>query len=66
MALQRFKEDRIIIHTLTRQKAKWIVTPFVGTAFIHIIERKIEEKVSVKERRRRGRKHLLDHLKKTR
>jgi len=42
--IQRFRGERIIIHTITRQKAKWIVTSFVGTAFKHVIEIKIRGK----------------------
>jgi len=66
VVLRRIKEERIIIHIITRQKAKWNVTSFVGTSFEQVIKRKTEGKTSVKERRGRKRKHLLDYLKKKR
>jgi len=44
VALQRLQEELIIIHTITRQKAKRVVISFVRTAFEHVIQRKIKGK----------------------
>jgi hypothetical protein len=61
--LQRVKEERNILHTIRRKKAKWIG---------HILRRNfllshiIEGKIRGTRRRERRRKQLLDDLKEAR
>jgi len=61
--LQRVREYRNILHTITRRKAKWI-----GQLFAlfpkHDTGRRIQARREVNGRRKRSSKQLLDVLKK--
>jgi len=59
--LHRVREDRNIIHTVKRRKANWIGHILHRNCLLkHVIEGKIEERVTV--RRGRRRKQLLDDV----
>jgi len=65
--LQRVKEERIILKTITRKKMNWTGHNSRRSCLVkHIIEGKIEGRVEVTVRRGRIRKKLLDDLKEKR
>jgi hypothetical protein len=65
--LPRVKEERNILQRIKRRKANWIGCILHRNCLVeHVIEGKIEGRVEVTGRRRRGRKQLLDHLKQKR
>jgi hypothetical protein len=65
--LHRVKEERNILRTVKRRKAKWIGRNLRRNCLLkHVIERKIEGQLEVTGRRGRRRKQLLDYVKETR
>ena len=61
--LQRVKEERNILHTLSRRKANWIGHIFRRNCLLkYIVGGKIEGRAEVAERRGRRRKQVLDEL----
>jgi hypothetical protein len=62
--LHRIKEDRNILHTIKRRKAKWIGHILHRNYSLkHVIEGKIEGSIEVTGRRGRRRKQLLHDFK---
>jgi hypothetical protein len=65
--LLRVKEERNILHTITRTKANWIGYIWRRNHLArHVIEGKMEERIEVTRRRGRRRKQLLNYLKEKR
>jgi hypothetical protein len=65
--LHRVKEERNIVHTITRRKDNWIGHILRRNCLLkHIVERKIEGNVEVTGKRRRRCRQLLDDLKEKR
>jgi hypothetical protein len=65
--LHRIKEDRNILHTINRRKAKWIGHVLHRNYLLkRVIEGKIEGSIEVSGRRGRRRKQLLHDLKEIR
>jgi hypothetical protein len=61
--LQRVKEQRNILHTIKRRKAKWIGHILRRKCLLkHVIEGKLEGRTEMMGRRGRRRKQLLDDL----
>ena len=59
----RVKEERNILHTVSRRKANWIGQILRRDCLLkHVIEGRIDERIYVPERRGRRRKQLLDDL----
>jgi hypothetical protein len=66
-ALHRVKEERNILHTITRRKANWIGHILRRNCFLkHVIKGKLEGRIEMTGRRGRRRKQLLDDRKETR
>jgi hypothetical protein len=62
--LHRVKEERNIVHTITRGKANWIGHILRRNCLLkHVIEGKLEGRMEMTGRRGRRRKQLLDDLK---
>jgi hypothetical protein len=62
--LHRVKEERNIVHTIKRRKAKWIGHILRRNCLLkHVIEGKLEGRIEMTGRRGRRRKQLLDDLK---
>jgi hypothetical protein len=61
--LRRVKEDRNILHTIKRRKAKWICDILRRNC---ILRHAKEGKTKGRGKRERRHKHLLDDLKETR
>jgi hypothetical protein len=62
--LHRENDDRHILHTIERWKANCIGHFLCKNCLLtHVIERKIEERIGVVERRGRRYKQLLDFFK---
>jgi hypothetical protein len=59
--LHRVKEERYILHTITRRKANWI-GHILRRKYLqkHVIGENIEGRIEVTRRRGRRRKQLLD------
>ena len=67
VVLLRVKEERKILRTVIKRKAKWTGHILRRNCLLkHIIERKVEGRMEVTERRGGRRKQLLDDLKETR
>jgi hypothetical protein len=65
--LHRVKEERNIVHTITRRKANWIGHILLSNCLLkHLIEQKIEGRIEIMEGRGRRRQQLLDDLKEKR
>jgi hypothetical protein len=65
--LSRVKEERNILHTIIRRKAKLTGHILRRNCLLkHIIQRKTEGRIEVTGRRGRRRKQLLDDLKERR
>jgi hypothetical protein len=65
--LHRVKEERNIVHTIKRRKAKWISHILRRNCFLkHVIEGKLEARIEMKGRRGRRRKQVVDDLKEKR
>jgi hypothetical protein len=65
--LHRVKEDRNIVHTIKRRKAKWIGHILRRNCLLkHVIEGKLEGRREMMGRRGRRCKQLLDYLKEKR
>jgi hypothetical protein len=65
--LHRVKEDRNILHTIKRRKAKWIGHILRRNCLLkHVIERKLEGRIEMMGRGGTRRKQLLDDLKEKR
>jgi hypothetical protein len=65
--LRRVKEERSILHTVTRRKAKWTVHILGRNVLLkYVMEGKIEESMEVTGRLGRGLKQLLDDFKQKR
>ena len=65
--LLRVKEQRNILHEISKRKANWIGHILLRNCLLQrIIERKIKGGIEVTERRGRRRKKLLDDLKERR
>jgi hypothetical protein len=65
--LHRVKEERNIIHTITRIKANWIGYILRRNCLLkHVIEGKLEGRIEMTGRRGRRRQQLLDDLKEKR
>ena len=65
--IQRVKEERNILNTIKRRKAKWIGQILRRNCLLkHIIGGKIQGRIDVTGRRERRRKKLLDYLKEKR
>jgi hypothetical protein len=65
--LHRVKEERNILHTIQRRKANWIGYILRRNCSLkHVIERKLEGRIEITERRGRRCKQLLDYLKEKR
>jgi hypothetical protein len=61
VVLHRVKKERKILHTVIWRKAKWTGHILRRNCFLkHIIDRKVEGRIEVTERRGRRRKQLLD------
>jgi hypothetical protein len=61
--LHRAKEERNIVHTIKRRKAKWIGHILRRNCLLkHVIEEKLEGRIEMTGRRGRRRKQLLDDL----
>jgi inosine/xanthosine triphosphate pyrophosphatase family protein len=61
--LQRVKEIRNIMHTVTRRKASWVSHILLRNCLVkHVIEGEIEGWIEVTGRRRRRCKQLLDDV----
>ena len=61
--LQRIKEERNILHTVNRRKAKWIGHVLCRNCLLqYVIEGKVEGRREVMRRRGRRFKQLLDDL----
>jgi hypothetical protein len=59
--LRRVKEERNILHTIKRRKAKWIGHILRRNCLIeHVNKGKREGRIKVTERQGRRRKHLLN------
>jgi hypothetical protein len=64
--LHRVKEEGNILQTIKRRKANWIGHNLrMHCVLKHVIERKIEGRIEVTERRGRRSKQLLDDLTET-
>jgi hypothetical protein len=62
--LHTVKEERCILQTIKRRKAKWIGHILRRNCFLkHVIEGKLEEQIEMTGRRGTRRKQLLDDLK---
>jgi len=62
-ALQRVKENVILLYTRQRRKAKWIGhTLWRNCLLKHVIEEKIEGRIQVEEKGVTGCMQLLDYL----
>jgi hypothetical protein len=62
--LQRVKEERNILQTIKRGKAKWIDHILCSNCLLkHVLEGKLEGRMEVMGRQGRRRKKLLDDLK---
>jgi hypothetical protein len=62
--LHRVKEERNIVDTVKRRKAKWIGHILCRNCLLkHVIEGKLEGRIEMTGRRGRRRKQLLDDLK---
>jgi hypothetical protein len=62
--LHRVKEERNILHTVKRRKAKWIGHILRRNCLVkHVIERKLKGRIEMTGRRGRRRKQLLDDIK---
>jgi hypothetical protein len=65
--LHRVKEERNILHTIKRRKAKWIGHILRRNCIVkHMIEGKLEGRIEMAGRRGRRYKQLLDDLKEKR
>jgi hypothetical protein len=65
--LHRVKEERNILRTIKRRKAKWIGHILRRNCLLkHVIEEKLEGRIEMMGRRGRRRKQLLDDLKEKR
>jgi hypothetical protein len=65
--LHRVKEERNIVHTIKRRKAKWIGHILRRNCLLkHVIEGKLEGRIYMTGRRGRRPKQLLDDLKEKR
>jgi hypothetical protein len=65
--LHRVKEERNVLHTITRRKANWIGYILHRNCLLkHAIEGKVEGRIEMTGRRGRRRKQLLDDLKEKR
>ena len=66
-ALLRVKEQRNILHEISKRKAKWVVYILRRNSLLQqVIEGKIKGGIEVTGRRRRRRRKLLDDLKERR
>jgi hypothetical protein len=62
--LHRVKEEKTILHTIKRRKAKWIVHILRRNCLLkHVVEGKIERRIKVRGRRGIRCKQLLDDFK---
>jgi hypothetical protein len=65
--LLRVKEQRNIVHAISKRKANWIGHIFRRICLLRqIVEEKIKERIEVTERGERRSRKLLDDLKKRR
>jgi hypothetical protein len=65
--LHRVKEERNIVHTITRRKANWIGHILRRNCLLkHVIEGKLEGRIEITGIRGRRRKQVLDDLKEKR
>jgi hypothetical protein len=65
--LRRVKEERNILHTIKRRKAKWIGHILRRNYLLkHVIEVKLEGRIEITGRREIKGKQLLDDLKEKR
>ena len=64
VVLLRIKEQRNILHTISKRKAKWIGHILETKCLLQrVIERKIKGRIKVTGRRERRRRKLMDDLK---
>jgi hypothetical protein len=65
--LHRVKEERNIVHTIKRRKAKWIGHMLRRNCLLkHVIEEKLQGRIQMMGRRGRRRKQLLGDIKERR